>query len=43
MARGRVHLALTKAHYDNIRSNITYARLDSRGRGRVQLAADVLR
>jgi hypothetical protein len=36
------YLALTKAHYDNIRANITYSRLDSRGRGRVQLAADVL-
>jgi hypothetical protein len=35
------YLALTKAHYDNIRANITYARLDSRGRGRVQLAAEL--
>jgi hypothetical protein len=33
--------ALTKAHYDNIRANITYSRLDSRGRGRVQLAAEL--
>jgi len=31
------------SHYDNIRANITYSRLDSRGRGRVQLVADVLR
>jgi hypothetical protein len=35
------YLALTKAHYDNIRANITYSRLDSRGRGRVQLAAEL--
>jgi hypothetical protein len=32
---------LTKPHYDNIRANITYSRLDSRGRGRVQLAAEL--
>jgi hypothetical protein len=35
------YLALTKAHYDNVRANITYSRLDSRGRGRVQLAAEL--
>jgi hypothetical protein len=35
------YLALTKAHYDNIRASITYSRLDSRGRGRVQLAAEL--
>jgi hypothetical protein len=35
------HLALTKAHNNNIRANITYSRLDSRGRGRVQLAAEI--
>jgi hypothetical protein len=35
------YLALTKAHYDNIRANITYSRLDVRGRGRVQLAAEL--
>jgi hypothetical protein len=33
------YLAVTKPHYDNVRANITYSRLDSRGRGRVQLAA----
>jgi hypothetical protein len=33
------YLALTKPHYDNIRANITYSRLDSRGR--VQLAAEL--
>jgi hypothetical protein len=35
------YLALTKAHYDYIRANITYSRLDARGRGRVQLAAEL--
>jgi hypothetical protein len=35
------YLALTKLHYDNIRANITYSRLDTRGRGRVQLAAEL--
>jgi hypothetical protein len=35
------YLAVTKAHYDNIRANITYARLDARGRGRVQMAAEL--
>jgi hypothetical protein len=35
------YLALTKAHYDNVRANITCSRLDSRGRGRVQLAAEL--
>jgi hypothetical protein len=29
------YLAITKPHYDNVRANITYSRLDSRGRGRV--------
>jgi hypothetical protein len=33
------YLALTKLNYDNIRANITYSRLDSRGR--VQLAAEL--
>jgi hypothetical protein len=35
------YLAVVKAHYDNIRANITYSRLDARGRGRVQLAAEL--
>jgi hypothetical protein len=37
------YLALTKLHYDNIRANVNYSRLDTRGRGPVQLAAEVLR
>jgi hypothetical protein len=35
------YLAVTKPHYENIRADITYSRLDSRGRGRVQLAAEL--
>jgi hypothetical protein len=35
------YLALTKLHYGNIRANITYSRLDTRGRGRVQIAAEL--
>jgi hypothetical protein len=35
------YLAITKLHYDNIRANVTYSRLDTRGRGRVQLAAEL--
>jgi hypothetical protein len=35
------YLAVTKSHYQNIRANITYSRLDTRGRGRVQLAAEL--
>jgi hypothetical protein len=35
------HLAIVRPHYDNVRANIVYARLDSRGRGRVQIAAEL--
>jgi hypothetical protein len=35
------YLAVTKPHYDNIRANITYSRLDARGSVRVQLAAEL--
>jgi hypothetical protein len=35
------HLALVKNHYENIRANIRYRRLDARGRGRVQVAAEL--
>jgi hypothetical protein len=35
------HLALVKDHYRNVRANVLYARLDSRGRGRVQIAAEL--
>jgi hypothetical protein len=35
------HLALVKDRYQNIRANILYARLDSKGRGRIQIAAEL--
>jgi hypothetical protein len=35
------YLAIVRPHYDNVRANIVYARLDTRGRGRVQLAAEL--
>jgi hypothetical protein len=35
------HLALVKHHYQNIRANILYARLDPKGRGRTQISAEL--
>jgi hypothetical protein len=35
------HLALVRPHYRNIRANVLYARLDPRGRGRMQIAAEL--
>lgn len=35
------YLALTKEHYRNTRANVVYTTLDRRGRGRVQLAAEL--
>jgi hypothetical protein len=35
------HLALVRYHYQNIRANVVYARLDSRGRGRIQIGAEL--
>ncbi len=35
------HLALVKEHYQNVRANVLYSRLDARGRGRVQIAAEL--
>lgn len=35
------HLALVRPRYQNIRANVLYARLDPRGRGRVQVAAEL--
>jgi len=35
------HLALVQEHYANIRANIVYERLDTRGRGRVQVVAEL--
>jgi hypothetical protein len=39
--RRHTHLALARYHYANIRANIVYARLDARGRGRVQIGAEL--
>ena len=35
------HLALVKERYQNIRANVLYARMDARGRGRMQIAAEL--
>lgn len=35
------HLALVKERYQNVRANVLYARLDPRGRGRVQISAEL--
>jgi hypothetical protein len=35
------HLALVKSRYQNIRANVLYARLDQRGRGRIQISAEL--
>jgi hypothetical protein len=35
------HLALVRYHYQNIRANILYARLDPKGRGRIQISAEL--
>ena len=39
--RRETHLALVKSRYQNIRANVLYARLDPRGRGRVQISAEL--
>jgi len=39
--RDVTHLALVKDHYDNIRANVAYQGLDARGRGRVQISAEI--
>ncbi|MGE3594624.1 MAG: hypothetical protein AB7N70_03675 [Dehalococcoidia bacterium] len=41
LASSERHLALVRDHYDNIRANVVYERLDKRGRGRVQVAAEL--
>ena len=35
------HLALVRYRYQNIRANILYCRLDSKGRGRMQISAEL--
>jgi hypothetical protein len=39
--RSITHLALVKERYQNIRANVLYSRLDSRGRGRIQISAEL--
>ena len=39
--RGVTKLALVKQRYMNIRANVLYGRLDSRGRGRIQISAEL--
>jgi len=39
--RRETHLALVKERYQNIRANILYRHLDARGRGRIQIAAEL--
>jgi len=41
LGRDVTHLALARPHYQNVRANIKYARLDPRGRGRMQIAAEL--
>ena len=35
------HLAFVKVRYPNVRANVVYTRLDARGRGRIQIAAQL--
>jgi hypothetical protein len=35
------HVALVKDYYQNIRANVLYARLDPKGRGRIQISAEL--
>lgn len=35
------HLALVKQRYENVRANVLYARLDPKGRGRIQIGAEL--
>jgi hypothetical protein len=39
--RRTTHLALVRYRYENIRANILYARLDPKGRGRIQVSAEL--
>jgi hypothetical protein len=41
LERKDTHLALARYRYENIRANVLYTRLDSRGRGRVQIGAEL--
>jgi hypothetical protein len=39
--RRHTHLALARYRYENIRANVLYTRLDSKGRGRIQIGAEL--
>jgi hypothetical protein len=39
--RREIYLALAKERYANIRANVSYTHLDPRGRGRIQIAAEL--
>jgi hypothetical protein len=39
--RSHTHLALARYHYANIRANVLYAHLDPKGRGRIQITAEL--
>jgi hypothetical protein len=41
LERHVTHLALVKARYQNTRANILYTRLDPKGRGRIQISAEL--
>jgi hypothetical protein len=39
--RRTTHLALVRYRYENIRANVLFARLDPKGRGRIQISAEL--
>ncbi len=39
--RRETHLAFVKGRYQNIRANVLYEHLDRRGRGRIQISAEL--
>ena len=41
LERVHTHLALARFRYENVRANVLYTRLDARGRGRVQIGAEL--
>jgi hypothetical protein len=41
LGRSHTHLALARYRYANIRANVLYSRLDPRGRGRIQISAEL--
>jgi hypothetical protein len=41
LPRSVTNLALVKERYQNVRANVLFSRLDARGRGRIQIAAEL--